>query len=186
MNARWKMARMGPPGGCGRREGARGFSMAEILVVLFILALGSTIALYSYANYRKSLTVQTSARKFQAVLSQARGRAINFNLPNQVTVDLDSESFWVDELNSTRTDYKAKVIPEEKVSEFVIIEQLQIGSSTFTSGIHAIVFEPDGTSPFVVVHMRREFDDPSQDENYYSVRMYPSSGEPQVLPKQRI
>ena len=171
-----------PP--CGR--GKRGFSMAEILVVLVIIALGSTIALYSYSNYRKSLSVQSSARKIQATLSAARGFAINTNRPHNVVIDLDRQLFWIDSLNSARTETTPKITGEEALSEFVVIDQLRIDSNVYTDGVRTVAFRPEGGNPYVVILLRREFDDPSAGENYYSVRLTPASGEPQILSKQKL
>lgn len=168
------------------RASRRAFSLAEILVVIVILILGSTIALYSYASYRKTLTVQTSASKFQRVLSLARGRAINMAVPHQVVVDLDRNTFWIDQLNAGGGITKPKVVEETAVSDFVVIESLQVGAATHTGGTRTIRFEPAGNNPFVLALMRREFDDPAFDGHFFSIRMFPSSGEAQVLPKTRL
>jgi hypothetical protein len=117
---------------------------------------------------------------------QAKGQAIHLNLPHDVVINLDRDSFWINQFNSARTEMTPKVVDEEQVSEFVTIDRLQIGSSVFTAGTHAISFEPDGKNPYVLIHLIREFDDPSEDLNYFSVRLYPSSAEPQILPKQRV
>ncbi|MCB2154792.1 hypothetical protein KQI84_07880 [bacterium] len=160
--------------------------MAEILVVLVILALGSTIALYSYSNYRKSLSVQSSARKLQAALSTARGFSINTNRRHSVVIDLDRQLFWIDALNAAGTDTIPKVVPEEAFAEFVVVDQLRIDSNVYTDGRRTIPFTPDGGNPYVVILLRREFDDPSADESFFSIRMESNSGEPQILPKRKL
>ena len=164
----------------------RGFSLVEILVVLLILAILSTVALYSYASYRQSLTVESSAYLVQRVLVQARGRAIHLNAPHQAVIDLDANTVWVDQLNATFTERTPKVVPETAMSEFVLIDELQVGSDTFTSGIHTITFETDGGHPLVIMNLRREMDDATDDLNYYGLRLFPNSAEVQILAKTRL
>ena len=163
-----------------------GFSLAEIIVVMAIAALGSTIALYSYSNYRKSLSVQSSARKVQAVLSTAKRFAIDSRSPHAVIFDLDAESMWVDSLDASYGMLRPKVIDEEQVADFVLLEELKVGSQTYTTGRQSVVIEPDGRNPYVIVTLRREFDDPSDEESFYSVRLWPSSAEAQIVPRQRL
>lgn len=165
---------------------ARAFSMVEILVVLIILSIMTTVALFSYSTFKDSQSLQMSADKARRILMQGRNRAINLNLPQEVVVDLDRESMWVNQLNSTRTQTSPKVVPEERMADFVRIEELRINSTTFTSGEHVIAFEPAGGNPLVVLSLKREADDPARDENYFSVRLFPTSGEAQILENQRL
>jgi len=165
---------------------ARGYSLAEVLVVLVIISLMSTIALLSYANFRSGAAAESSARMVQRLLVQGRSNAIHLNVPHQVVFDLDNSTVWIDRFNSDFSDMTPKVVAETPLAEFVLIDELRIGSATHTSGIHPVVFEPDSRNPLVVVQLRREGDDPDDDKSYYSVRLYPMSGEAQLLPRRRL
>lgn len=182
-------ARTGPPAaegfGCWRRT-ARGFSLAEVLVVLVVLSLVSTVALLSYANFREGAAADSSARIVQRTLIQARTNAIQLGLPHEVVFDLDNRTVWVDRFNIDFTEKAPKVVPETAMAEFVRIDRLRIGSQTHTSGVHRVLFEPDSRNPLVVVNLLREGDDPGDDANFYSVRLFPMSGEAQILPKRRV
>lgn len=156
------------------------------MVVVAILAVGSTIALYSYSSYRRTLSVNSTGRKAQAMMVTAKNLAINSGRPVQMVVNLDKETFWIDGLDRNGNLDKPKIYPEEQAAEFVLIERLRVGPDVFDSGIHSILFEPDGRNRFVVVTFRREFDDATVAENYTSIRLFPSSREPQFLERTRL
>src|SRR5690606_12264052 len=74
--------RTGQPNLMGLLQKKRAFSLIEILVVVAILAVTSTIGLYSYSSYREALVVDTSAQTLQRILMQARNAAIHKALPH--------------------------------------------------------------------------------------------------------
>ena len=163
----------------------RGFSLPELLVVLIIIGFATTVALLAYGNYRKAANVRSAAEKIKSTIIQARTRAIASNQPSSVVFDMTNEVVWIDDLTSALAIRTPKVIPPEGLGDDVIIEEVQIGSSSFSTGQQRAVFRPDGTNPLVTVHLRRGFDDATQDGNYYSVQIYPTSAEPKVWPNVR-
>lgn len=162
------------------KRSRRGFSLAELLVVLFIVTFAATVSLLAYGNYRKGATVRSGADKVRAAMVQARYRAIASNLPTALVFDLNNHAIWIDELNEDLTPRNPKVVPPELLGDDVLIDQLRVNASTYESEVHQAIFRPDDTNPFVTVHLRRDFDDPEDDENYYSVQIYPNSAEPRV------
>lgn len=163
----------------------RGFSLAEVLVVLVIIAFASTIALIAYSNYRKGSSVRSGAEKVKVALVTARTRAISTNQPSAVSFDLANQSFWVDDLDSTLAVRTPKVVAPEFFQNNVIIDAVKINSTEFTNGTQRVVFRPDGTNPFVTVILRQDFADSGDDANFYSVQMYPTSAEPKIWPNAR-
>jgi len=162
-----------------RSRRRRGFSMAEMLVVLVIIAFASTVSLLAYSNYRQGANVRTSAEKVRALLVNARARSIASGLPAAVTFDLDNQSYWIDDLDSALAIRAAKAIPPEVFPEEVIVESLKIGADVHEDGTRRIVFRPEGTNPFITVNLRRAFGD-DVDTNYYAIQMYPTSADPKV------
>jgi len=166
---------------------SRAFSLVEILVVIAIMAIGSTVALYGYASYRNSLVVETSARLIQRNLLYAKNRAISYRVPHEVVIDLDRDTVWVNELDATGTSVaKPKVSDEEGVAEFVDLALLKIGPASYAVGERRIRFSPDGRNPFVVVHLIRDVDDYNVDANYTSVELAPSSVDARVVVGERL
>lgn len=164
---------------------SRGYSLVEVLVVLVILSVGSTIALYQYTAFRNSIGEDTSAQIVRRMLILAKNRAINTGLPHEMQIDLDSNVLWVDEVNASGTQRKARVIPNESMVEEVLIDSVKISGTEFLSGVQTVRFEPDGSNPLVTVLIRKETADPGLDENFTSIRLYPSSSEPKVYEDQK-
>lgn len=167
-----------------QRQSTRGFSIAELLVVVVIVAFASSVALLGYSNYRKDAEVRTSAEKVKALMAEARMRAIADDLPSAVVFDLTNQAVWIDDLNSDQTVRRPKVVAPEGLGN-VVIEELKINTFTYSNEVRRVVFEPDGANPLVVVTLRRDVDDANVDENYYSVQMYPASPVPRVWPNVR-
>lgn len=187
-----KLALMALMDGCLLRRprramrGARAFTLLEMVVVLAIVVILSTMALYSYVQYRRSLALESSARLVQQMLMAGRARAITTALPQDVVISLDADTFWVDAWDATRTTARRQVVPETATAENVVIESVRIGGTTYTTGLQAIPFEADGTNPLVVVDLRRDFDDPLVPANYFSVRLLPTSSEAQIRRNDRF
>ncbi|MBI1292128.1 prepilin-type N-terminal cleavage/methylation domain-containing protein [bacterium] len=163
----------------------RGFSLPELLVVLVIVIFASTIALLAYSNYRKGASVRSSAERVKALLVEARTRAIAKNAPASATFDLTNQVMWVDELNSDETIRSPKVVTPEYFPLETVLEELRVNSSTYSTDIRKVVFQPDGRCPLITVILRREQGDTADPASYYSVQMYPTSAEPKVWPNVR-
>ncbi len=178
------------------------FTLVEIIVVLAIIAIGTSVALFGYGNYRKNMTVEMSAARVQRILQLAKNRAIESQLPHKVVIDFKKNTLWIDGFDAILTypPDNPKVVPQTAMTDFVVIESVNIGGAlldvTSPSNdasypidpldpdrhFQTILFQPDGSNPYIVFHLKKEFDDPIS-TNYYSVRMYPSSGEAQVVAK---
>lgn len=158
----------------------RGFTIAEVLVVLVIISFASTVSLLAYSNYRKAATVRSAAEMIKRTMVDARYRAIANGTPSQVVFDLTNQAFWVDVLDTDGSILKPKVIQPEPIGEEVVLESVQIQSTTYSSGQRSVIFQADGTNPLAKVILRREADDPNLDESYYTVQIYPSSAEPHI------
>lgn len=163
----------------------RGFSLAEILVVLTIIAFASTVALLAYSNYRKGSNVRNAATEVSRVLSTAHMRAIAQNRPSSVVFDIGNSAFWIDDLEDTLDVRTPKVVPPKFLSEDVVIDTVRIGAAEYTNGQQRVIFWPDGTKSFITVNLRNTYDDSGADESYYSIQMYPTAPEPKIWPNAR-
>lgn len=159
--------------------------MPELLVVIVIILFASSVSIVAYSNFRKGATVRTSAEKVSAAMVNARTRAIASNLPSSVLFDLENNTFWIDDLDATLAVRTPKVIAPETLHADVEIESVRINSQEFTSGMRRVVFQPDGTNPFVTINIRRIFDDQNDDAGYFSIQIYPTAAEPKIWPNER-
>lgn len=159
---------------------SRGFSLAELLVVLVIISLASTMAIVAYSNSRKGASVRSGADKVRAVIVNARTQAIADGRPTQVVFDLTNQQMWIDALDEAGEIRAPKIVAPEMLGFGVVMETVRINTNTFSQGLARAVFTPEGTNPMITVNLRREFDDATVNENYFTVQMYPSSPEPRV------
>lgn len=157
-------------------QGRRAFSLVEVALVVVIVFVGTGMALFGYVNYTRNLALKSTAAKLQTVLGHARALAIDSGAPHQVVVDLDRERFWVDRLGDAPVP---KVVPEERAADFVRFHDATIDSTSYSNGRVAITFTPQAENPYFVLHMYREATDPAIGANIYSVRLFPSSADPE-------
>jgi hypothetical protein len=93
----------------------------------------------------------------------------------------------VDELDATGTTVvKPKVADEEGVADFVDLTYLKVAFAEYTVGTRRIRFMPDGTNPYVVMHLIREVEDHAVGTNYTSIELYPTSTDARVVAGRRI
>lgn len=159
-----------------------GFTLTEIMVVLLIICVLSTVSFYVYANSRKDQEVLASAEKIRSVLSYARTRAISNSqgLNTAVTFDLTNQEVWVDDMvdlgDFVRTP---KVFGLADWPPDVRITAITIGTNTFTSARHRVYFKPDGTCPFTIIDLINVH----APGNAYQIRMVPNSADTQLIGK---
>lgn len=156
-----------------------------MLVVLVIIGFATTVSVLAYKNYRKTATIRGAAERIKSMIVEARTRAIADNQPSSVTFDLDRQSVWIDDLTTSGGIRTPKAIAPEYIGPEIVIESVRLNSTAFPSGIRRATFNPDGTNAFLTINLRREYDDASVDENYFSIQIYPNSAEPRVWPNER-
>jgi len=169
----------------------RGFSLIEILIVLAILVIVSSVAIVTYGSYRKTLSVKSTASQVSNLFAAARAAAINSNSPHAATFELNTarQSFWIDEMDSTGTTVRRpKIAGVAFPADFVILDDVwitpggpPIRAGTGSDTLARVVFWPDGRGSYAVVHLRREFDDPGDASIYTSVRVFASTGAARIF-----
>lgn len=163
----------------------RAFSLLEMLVVVGILAVFSAFAIVSYGSFRQGLWIKNSAKELEALLNNARTRAINQNSYFQVVFDFSSRQFWVDETLANGNIKNPKVIQPVILEENIEIPEIGIDSTTKTSGLAKIRFYPDGKSSYARLYLIKKDDDKTVALNYYTVMTYASTGHTHIYPNQK-
>jgi len=169
----------------GRKKKRKGFTALEIIVVLLILSIFSTFAILSYSSYRRQARIKQAARSVESSLSTARALAINQNSNYQVCFSIDDGHFWIDKLDRRGRVVKPKVMGVNWLPEGALLSEIRKNSLSYYSGIIPILFRPNSSSEYTSIYLIGENMDGGLNENYYTIRIYPSTGLPHTYRNQR-
>lgn len=177
-----------------RRVGRAAFSFIEVLVVLSIILIGSTIALSAYAAQARDASVKTTAQRLQRAMVFAKQYAVSKNAEATLWIDLDRQVFWIDEtdpaadlsLPVTPAALVPKVLEPEEVPIGATITEVRVGSLVYNTGRAFVRFSATGSNPYAGAAMIRKIDDPGDPTKFTTVLLYPNSGDPRLLPRRRF
>ena len=133
----------------------KGFSLLELLLVIFLVGLLSALVVPSVSNSLASVRLKTAAKKTAAILRYARNQAVFKKKPFWVLVDKEVSGLAVlDEPFSggTETDDSqdafASLPSSAKVflyPEGVLIDNLFIGDQEISGSQSVFIFYPNGS-----------------------------------------
>jgi len=167
------------------RNKTRGFSALEIVVVLVILSIFSTFAILSYNTYRRQARIKNGAQTVESTLSTARALAINQNASFQVCVDILNGHFWIDKLDRKGGVIEPKVTGVNFLPEGALFSEVRKNNYSYFSGIVTILFRPNSSSEYTSIYLIGENMDGSVSQNYFTIRVYPSTGLSHVYKNER-
>lgn len=170
----------------GRRTNRAGLVFLEILVVLVIFVIFSSFVILTYSTYRQNLEITSAAQQIRKMFGTARTKAINLNGYYLVTVDMDRSKVWIDQSDQLKNVVRPKIVTPVVLPPDVKITEIRVNSTVFTSGAVEILFEPDGQAEYTIFNLLRVNDNPAVDRNYYSIRVFKSTGLAQILPNRKL
>jgi prepilin-type N-terminal cleavage/methylation domain-containing protein len=77
------------------RPGQSGFTLLELLAVVMIVGLVSSLAL-PYIGRQSSRTLRSEAQQLAAALELARERSVVTGVPHRVQLDLEASRYWIE------------------------------------------------------------------------------------------
>jgi len=117
-----------------------GFTLAEILITVAVIAIISAIAIPTYSRYSLNTDLKAAARNIQADFLDLRERAISENTKYQITFDQNGNSYTIQRGTETGAPYTP--IEVRTFSNFG--SGVGIFSAVFGGGGATITFEGRG------------------------------------------
>ena len=186
---------------------SRGFSFLELLVVVVVIGILTLVVISSYSTFRRTTRIKGGAQRINSCLVAARAHAVSTNSWYRVVLQLDNNSFWVDEIEPDSNTTPNPVLPEParrpkvstpellpvglRITDVAVAAQTPDGAGPTPFQLPAdrfvvIRFRPDGSSDFASIHLLGENTDPLVDQNYYTVLLYSASAKSRIIPRARM
>lgn len=134
-------SRSGPvgKGRAARRAGARtppgGFTLLELVIVLFLAGLVAALVLPSFSGTLESSRLRSGASEVRAALTLARTLAVSGSRPRAAEFDIEAGRYAVD------GEARGYVLPEG-----IRIESVRTGVEEADRGTVRVRFFPDGSA----------------------------------------
>jgi len=167
----------------------RGFTLAEVLLVVIIIGLIASAGTGVYLGTFKKMQVQRIAYDFFATAQYARIAAVERQMPYKLQLDMDNRAF---SLGTSRWDEESEEVVQEVVRNSfcrpvqfvgdVQFENIQVdtdewaadgqtGSETDTEReqLQTVLFSPDGTAQSAVIQI-------GDGRTHYTVSISASTG----------
>jgi len=155
-----------------------GFTLVEMLVVVAIIAIVSSVGVGFYAGTFGRMQVERAARDFLLTARYGRIKAIEQQSQCKIELDVANGGFWlvVDQLNEETEQTEQTIVRDfySKPVEFVgavKFEDIQITplGSQSSDEQTTIVFSPNGTSQSAVIQI-------GNGKNHYTVSICAATG----------
>lgn len=130
-------------------RGVTGFTMVELLVVLFLIGLMLSIAVPSFIHTVETLKFKATARKIVSTLRYARNTAVFKQMSQAVGFDIDNNLYYLlleGQGTEGDEDPLSRSIKTFKLPSDVSIKSMEMVKDRIESGKGNILFYPDGSS----------------------------------------
>lgn len=129
-----------------------GFTLLEMILVLAILALASSLVAPAITSGIKSAKLKTTCRKAGALMRQARNKAVAFKRTMVVDIDGEAQRLAIHPFTGLREDQGRELTAQTVISypipQGISIEEMRIGEEKARDEVtqSVIFFYPDGRS----------------------------------------
>lgn len=153
----------------------RGFSLLELVVVLFIIGLSASLLAPAFSRVLKATELKATARKISSILRNSRSEAVHRGVVQRILFDLPSKSLKVQSFQAEVVEGDERRDPPPTVKTFLIpgwveIQELKTSPGQLPSEEPAIEFYPNGSSTggsFLVV---------GNGQGAYRIEVHPITG----------
>lgn len=164
----------------------RAVSVVELLIVVVILLIFSTLTIISYHSMTRGLVARGQANEFNATFVLARELAITNGTSHQVIIDQGNRAFWINRLTSSGAVELPKISGDEFFLPETRIPRITVNASVVPqSGQAVITFRPDGTSDSARIQILRQGADDNDDTEFFTIVLYPATANARIYPRER-
>jgi len=155
-----------------RSLGTKGFSLLELIMVLFLMGLIVGIVLPFVGSTLDRIKLQSEARQIASALKFARSEAITKKTLFTFNANIDQNQYWL-------AIPKEKEVTQTKVlDETVQIKNYQGAEETQSDGTFIINFYPRGNSSAGTIHLQSSIIE--SDSPVYAIIIDPITGKPTI------
>lgn len=155
-----------------RSLGTKGFSLLELIVVLFLMGLIAGLVLPFVGSTLDRIKLQSEARQISSALKFARSEAITKKTLFTFNANIDKNQYWL-------SIPKEKEVTQTKIlDETVRIKDYQGAEETLSEGTFIINFYPRGNSSAGTIHLQSSIDD--DNDLVYAITIDPITGKPTI------
>lgn len=144
-----------------RKNRARGFTLIELTVVLFLMGIFVFAAVPNIQNFLFSSDLESAARSMKAVVRLVRSKSILTGRYTALCIDLDRNAYWgeFDEPDAREKPFtgsgadKKLMNPRQLPKGLRFVDAASIRLPKATSGQVRSIFNPKGVVEETVVHL---------------------------------
>jgi type II secretion system protein H len=129
----------------------RGFTLVELLIVIGIIGILSTIALFGWRGYQDNVNLRTAARDVATDIAATKQRAVSEGVQYRITFSTAANNYIIEQGTAAGAPYTT--IQTKSPTAFGAGSGLSINSANF-SGAQQVLFFTRGTLSSGAVIMR--------------------------------
>lgn len=160
----------------GGNTAARGFTLIELIVVIFLIGMFLSITIPRLRDAVLTDSLKNSSRKLISYITELRNMAIRDNVDCYLILDIDSNRLWIDspmmeDEEQENIQETAYVFPEDvQITDILFRDETEI-----TAGITSIRFTKEGYIRPSIIHLG------SKDGRKFSFVLSPFLGRVELL-----
>ena len=158
------------PLGCKKKTGCLWFTLLELTLVMFFMALIAGLSTPFVMSTLDRMELQTSARKIASTLRYARNEAITSKKPVIFSGSLVRNQFWIKQGYKNETPKITSLVNPIRLDHFI-----EEGEDNFISDDEfTVTFFPQGNSSGGLIGIN--INKSKSSENYYAINIDPITG----------
>jgi prepilin-type N-terminal cleavage/methylation domain-containing protein len=116
---------------------AKGFTLAELMIVIALIAIMSSIASFSWMRYVNNANLQTAARELQSDMANAKQRAVAEGVNYRITITAGTPGNYTIEQGNAIDSTFAEIATKIPTAN---------GAGLYINSTNIIDFQPRGTN----------------------------------------